>query len=423
MSVNLFWRFLEYVKKFLLEHFMMLWEKRIIEAFMERYPMSAAATGGRPLRLKAEKLFPDFEIAQPDERESFLEAAEHLEKRGLVSLVWKSRHKGEELRAIVCIAGEAIFAAAGQVSPSFRLLRAQDAARHVGQPLFDFIAENIDTFDAVRGLDEQAVIDLTCLISFIEENGNEILCTPRALSISLYTDSKRLELLLSMFNRVLSKAISPGIVVPDFSSFTRSYPETMVAGNLLFRLRDPTGTDGHRLVNEGGNVLGLPLMTVEKICSIRCLRAGKTEFKALMVENKETFYALCSPLIDIDCLVYVGGYPNGAVQKLISMLAASNFMLYHAGDLDIDGIRIFQEVARCAGKPVTPLRMDVETFNEYSHCARKLEKSMLQNMHLINESVRATLGIAELISRIQTSGLGIEQEIIDYRAALRALGA
>jgi hypothetical protein len=260
------------------------------------------------------------------------------------------------------------------------------------------------------------------LVSFVEQNGNEILCTPRALSISLYTDSKRLELLLSMFSRVWAKAIPQGIAVPDFSPLTRSYPETMVAGNLLFRLRDPTGTDGHRLVNEGGNVLGLPLMTVEKICSIRCLRAGKTEFKALMVENKETFYALSSRLIDIDCLVYVGGYPNGAVQKLISMLAASDFMLYHAGDLDIDGIRIFQEVKRCAGKPVTPLRMDVETFNEYSHCARKLAKSMLQNMHLISASVRSTPGIADLIARIQTSGLGIEQEIIDYRAALHSLG-
>jgi hypothetical protein len=401
---------------------MMLWEKRIIEVFMERYPMSAAAAGGRPLRIKVEKLFPDFENAQPEEQEAFLEAAEQLEKRGLVSLVWKARHKGEELRAIVCSGSEAIFAATGQVSPSLRMIRAKNAARHVGLPLFDFIAENIDTFDAVRGLDEQAIEDLTRLISFVEQNGNEILCTPRALSIYLYTDSKRIELLLSMFNRVLTKAIAPGIAVPDFSHLTRSYPEALVTGNLLFRLRDSTGTDGHRLVNEGGNVLGLPLMTIEKICSIRCLRAGKTEFKALTVENKETFYALCSNLTDIDCLVYVGGYPNGAVQKLISMLAISNFMLYHAGDLDIDGIRIFQEVERCAGKPVTPIRMDVETFNEYSHCARKLEKSMLQNMHLISASVRSTPGIAELIARIQTSGLGIEQEIIDYRAALRSLG-
>jgi hypothetical protein len=302
------------------------------------------------------------------------------------------------------------------------MIRAKDAAKHVGLPLFDFIAENIDTFDAVRGLEEQAIEDLTRLVTVVGQNGNEILRTPRALSISLYTDSKRIELLLSMFNRVWAKAIPQGIAVPNFSPLARSYAETLVAGNLLFRLRDPSGSDKYRLVNEGGYAIGLPLITVEKICSIRCLRAGKTEFKALMVENKETFYALCYPLTYIDCIVYVGGYPNGAVQKLIAALAASGFMLYHAGDLDIDGIRIFQEVERCAGKPVTPLRMDVETFNEYSRYARKLEKSMLQNIHLISASVRSTPGIEELIARIQTSGLGIEQEIIDYRAALRSLG-
>jgi hypothetical protein len=69
-----------------------------------------------------------------------------------------------------------------------------------------------------------------------------------------------------------------------------------------------------------------------------------------------------------------------------------------------------------------PFRMDVETFNEYSHCARKLAKSMLQNINLISESIRSIPGIAELIERIETSGLGIEQEIIDYTAALRSLG-
>jgi hypothetical protein len=219
----------------------------------------------------------------------------------------------------------------------------------------------------------------------------------------------------------LTKAVAQKIAVPDFSLLTRSYSDTMIAGKLLFRLLDQNGNDRHWLANEGGNVLGLPLMTVQKMCAIRCLKAGKTMRKALMVENKETFHALSSRLTHIDCLVYVGGYPNRAVQKLISLLAISGFMLYHAGDLDIDGIRIFQEVARYAGKPVIPLRMNVETFNEYAHCARKLGKSMLQNINLISESIRSMPGIAELIVRIETSGLGIEQEIIDYTAALHSL--
>ncbi|MDR3302858.1 MAG: DUF2220 domain-containing protein [Treponema sp.] len=399
----------------------MSWEKRIIEAFIERYAASANAKGGKPLKVKVEKLFPHFENALPDEQESFLEAAEQLEKRKLISLVWKRNRKREELLAIIYSASEAIFTSLGQVSPTFRLTRARVAAKRLRLPLFNFIADTIDTFDAVRGMDEQAIEDLMRLIAFIEQNGTELPYTTRSLSISLYTDSKRVEALLSLFNRVLTKALAENVKAPDFSFLARSFPETMIAGRLSFTSGIP---NEEGIVNQSGNILGLPLMTIRKMKGIHYLPNKNVKLfkpRALMVENKETFYALATNLTAVECLVYVGGYPNGAVRAFLSLLAAADFTLYHAGDLDIDGIRIFQDVARYAGKPVTPLRMDVATFDEYAHCGRKLEKSMLQNMHLIDPSIRSMAGIEELIARIESSGLGIEQEIIDYTEALRSL--
>jgi hypothetical protein len=39
------------------------WEKRIVDAFMAKYPGAVATGSNKVLRLKANKLFPDFESA------------------------------------------------------------------------------------------------------------------------------------------------------------------------------------------------------------------------------------------------------------------------------------------------------------------------------------------------------------------------
>jgi hypothetical protein len=137
-----------------------------------------------------------------------------------------------------------------------------------------------------------------------------------------------------------------------------------------------------------------------------------------MIENKETFFALSQALPALpgySCFLYVGGHPNRAVRALVLLLAESGFSFSHAGDLDPDGILILQELADIAKKPVQPLRMDAATFETYLECGRPLEPSALKRAALIHEKTRAIPGMAELIKRIEETGMGVEQEIIDYR--------
>jgi hypothetical protein len=100
---------------------------------------------------------------------------------------------------------------------------------------------------------------------------------------------------------------------------------------------------------------------------------------------------------------------------MIKILAYSDFAFYHAGDLDPDGILILQHIQDLARRPVTPLRMDAATFDKYQPWARSLTKPMLRQMEKIQEKTRAIPGISGLMQRIQETGLGLEQEIIDYR--------
>jgi hypothetical protein len=134
-----------------------------------------------------------------------------------------------------------------------------------------------------------------------------------------------------------------------------------------------------------------------------------------MIENKETFFALTGSLPGYSCFLYVGGHPNRAVRTLTALLAESGFCFSHAGDLDPDGILILQELAGIAGKPVQPLRMDADTFDRYLECGRKLEPTSLKRTALISEQTRSIPGMAALVKRIEETGLGVEQEIIDYR--------
>jgi hypothetical protein len=161
---------------------------------------------------------------------------------------------------------------------------------------------------------------------------------------------------------------------------------------------------------------------VEEITAIK-LVSENNEKTVLTIENKETFYALANPqkhnasekISRYDCFLYTGGYPNRAVAALIKILAASGFSFYHAGDLDPDGVLILQHVQDIAGKPVAPLRMDAATFDQYREWGRKLTKPMLRQIEKIRPETKTIPGLADLLRRIEETGLGVEQEIIDYR--------
>ncbi|MDR0761267.1 MAG: DUF2220 family protein [Treponema sp.] len=421
------------------------WEERIAGVFAERFPRSAAAenllggsgdpcsenaSGGRPFRLTAEQLFRDFETSPPDEKEAFLEAVELLEQRGLVRIRWVPRRKREALASLVFPDPAAFFALMGKASPAAVAAEARLVAAEAGHlktgdtvsappaytELFRFLAAAIKPVDAVRGIDAAAVRDMAKLTAFLADSGPGPGLTARALSIALYADSKRLESVLSLFGRLLSAAENRGVSVPDFSSLDRSFPETMLAGKLRFFFGGDVGRETKPMENAAGTIIGLPLAAITRIGKIAPLKEGGPAAppSVLMVENKETFYALAgTPGTGYDAVLYAGGHPNRAVRALVGVLAGSGFTFYHAGDLDIDGILILQELMDMAGKPVTPVRMDRKTFERYRCYGRKLEASMLRRASLIRDAVRNLAGIGELIKLIEETGLGVEQEIID----------
>jgi hypothetical protein len=58
--------------------------------------------------------------------------------------------------------------------------------------------------------------------------------------------------------------------------------------------------------------------------------------------------------------------------------------------------------------------MDAATFYKYRRHGRKLGKGVLNNIRLVSDTVRSIDGIQEVLSLIESTGIGIEQELIDY---------
>jgi hypothetical protein len=422
------------------------WEQEIPKAFIRRYfvslrrdersPRGAGkgsgegaekrsarrAEGRKTLRLRSAALFPDFTAAAPDEKESYLEAAEALEKKGLLHLSWGKRSQGEQLKTLFCPDMERLIAETGEgdlrgEAQLIRELLAQGAAALGDSPEGRDEAEEPESPDPAaflmglsesfgfreleRGLNRSGMEDLLKLLLQTRRSRRFSALSVRALSVLFFQDSKRLEYLYGLLDHF---GFSPrNLGLPE-----RSFPETLVSGKLVFEYRE-----GGVLETPQSLILGFPLESLKSFRSVRALDCAEGP-AVLVVENKESFYALArQPSAVYDCCLYCGGYPNRAAAAMIRLFAASAFRFFHAGDLDPDGLLIFQTVGDIAGQPLSPLRMDEAVFDRYLPWARPLKPSMMAQLDRLRPELAGEF--AGLIRRIRETGRGVEQEIIDYR--------
>jgi len=423
---------------------MTAWEKKIIDKFVEHYFASVPKTEDerKNLRIRRVSIFPDFDSAISDEKESFIEAAQALEQEGLVSIRWERHRIGERIYTLSCEDFEMLFqkaglefpkSEAGKIRELFQIAynriseivpKGAEAQRTQSKSeqdkklllLLKYLSCNFSQRNVGQGINLQISKDFIKLIEFLSESKNTERITVRAISTMLYNDSKYLESLLSIWKPVLSAA-EKEILLPDFSFLERSFPEALISGNFFLIFKN----ERQSIFNEDACIYGFPFETTLRMKGFGVLKKNENR-TVLTIENKETFYALGSSQKSkninspgFDTYLYTGGYPNQAVAKLIKLLAVSNFHFYHAGDLDPDGILILQKINELAGRPVKPLRMDAATFDKYLPWARTLTKPMLQQIKKIKPEIKAIPDLAALIQRIEETGMGIEQEIIDYR--------
>ncbi len=379
------------------------YEKKILSVFAESYPDSAHFAGGRNLRKgNWNRIFPEIEKSV-ENKSSFLEAAESLEKRGVVSVLWQRYRKGDRITAVILEKPAMLYSLLNKTSPEVLLAEMIEV-------LDSFETKNSFSKDIVRYIDKQ-LKDKKKLLFQSRNQFNDFLTltgltpeytaqfTIRALSVHLYNDSKYLERMLPVFDKIAKAAAE--IKISSYLDIERVYPETTVCGffDIIF-------SDDRRWLLKN-DIVTLPEKTVKKIERIDF---AVERPKMLSIENKETFYVLSSTLKEFDGYIYCGGHLNESDRFLYQLLNRTNAEMFHFGDLDPEGLLIFNEIDDVLNGRLRPFMMNEDVYARYLSSGYQLAPGALKRLdYAENEKLTS---LAEIIRENET---GVEQEIIEVK--------
>ena len=380
---------------------------RILEVFKESFPEAAHYRGGRKLRKGGwETIFPEIE-RDVDAKEGFLRAVDTLTAEGVLSVRWKRFSENDRVEALYLEDPRKLYALAETPFPGdvrktmLALLRTFTPATPAGRAVKELAEARLTAYQPLLPGSASPAEDLTDLLVLFDLNPSEAAKLPlRALSVRLFGDGKRIEA-LSKAADTLSRAVTGSSLYEDLG-LVRSYPETTVAleGTLLF----PDGCEW----DGGGRIITLPLPTAGSLTTVRFPGPDPA---VLCIENKETFYVYASssegPAARFDGFLYTGGHLNSAASAAVRILAASGAKIYHHGDLDPDGLIIFEETDAAAGG-AEPYGMDVPTYERYRPYGYPLSENRLKRLEMVTSPKLEDLKRAILIH-----GKGVEQEVID----------
>ena len=381
----------------------------ILQRFLEDYPTSAQLRGGRKLRKAGwEGALPRI-AHDPEAKEAFLIAAEELETRGVLSIRWARYRRGDRIEALYLEDPALLYELFGLPAPEQRREKALeliDAFRREQLPWMSAAERGPEGFvhaliEHLRGRIEAYIPTpceepevLTDLLSLFCADRSLIAELPlRALSIRLYGDSKRLERILPEADRLALAAA--GERMSSRYGLIRSYPQVGIRGHgeLLFG-------DGRLWSLEGEDIF----------CGLECLERlslVSVSGPVLVVENKETFMRLPLQRHGFSALIYGGGHLNHAAAVLLKLLEKSGVELAYFGDLDPEGLLIFQEAEALLSGGLTPWHMSCEEYLRYLEFGYPLPEEALVRLGRLKHG-----RFGELVSLMYSHRRGVEQEVM-----------
>ena len=377
------------------------YEKKILSIFTDSYPKSAQFRGGQKLR-KAnwEKVFPGIEKSL-EKKNMFLAAIEHLTDLKIISARWKRFREGDILEALYLENPSLLYSTLCINSPELereiqlKLLNDFNPTEEWKIQFKNYIANKLDNMDIIPVSNSSELEQILSLLSINQEHSSKI--PLRALSVQLFNNSKRLESILPKLDR-LSAAVCD-FKFSEKYKLERLFPETTISGQFNIIFKDD------RIWTVKGDIITLPAKTLAQIKNI--------EFKdknpeVLSIENKESFYTIPINTDKFSAFIYCSGHLNDA-DKMLFKILANNTKIFHAGDLDPDGLLIFGEIDSIVNEELTPFFMDVGIYEEYSRYGYLLEKQSLKRLDAVKNKK-----LFDLVSIMRDKKVGIEQEIIDY---------
>lgn len=321
-------------------------------------------------------------------REAINDALASLSADGVVEVAWVKFREGRQADRVYLNleAVEKAYDLAGIVPKSDKIALLRDILEPLADHPWPWVRKWWYEADGNLSLRKTAGLDLDRLDEY-RDLARVLLALPgpqegvpkRVLSQNLLRDSKRFEQavekrLLSIYKRYGGEEFDTDEEYLDSLGIVDHPKMVLLAGSIRFRLG---GQEVNTGVLPGG--VGLSAETVEQM-KIAAVKAPRI----ISVENLTSYYSLVHSgrVIPLgggpeerkrSLVVYTGGFPHRTLQKFFGRLAEyvsgdrrpNPPGVYHWGDMDYGGIRIFEYIKRNFFPGLKPYLMDAETYRRH----------------------------------------------------------
>lgn len=146
--------------------------------------------------------------------------------------------------------------------------------------------------------------------------------------------------------------------------------------------------------------------------TIRELKVVHSKVKRIvLIENLTSWHQWVAERSgEPEIVVYTGGFPNRTVQLLLRKLHGLA-TVYHWGDIDVGGIRIFEYIREHLIPDLVPLGMDVEHYLRYAGHGMAFNRNYARKIQAMLEDDRFVRW-HDLLRLMESRGLRIEQESV-----------
>ncbi|HEX7066282.1 MAG TPA: Wadjet anti-phage system protein JetD domain-containing protein [Bacillales bacterium] len=405
--------------------------RQLLDQLLDKYEQSKAFITGKPSNVRPQislvkSLFWSDYTDEMDFRKRLWmnEAASGLEARGIVELRWSKFRAGEQLERVYLAWGglEEAYRLAERIPKRKKLKRMQDVLLPLTRHPWDWVktwAVRVNELLAAGNTahleldDTDGYQDLVLLLQELPllEQAEPV----RLVSQRLFKDSKHLERcvqrrLLSLAKQASGEERETEEEWLDYLGLVKNPQSVLISGPLTFLTSDNAKVDTR--VFAGG--VGLSAQTVENMRELR------TDARRIVtIENLTSYHQWISRdsgRREAELVLYTGGFPHRTMQSFLRKLAMSlaadeRVEVFHWGDIDLGGIRIFEYLRDQFFPALQPMLMDVETLLRYESSAAAISPEYARNIAEALADARLARW-QPVLQTMRERGIRLEQESI-----------
>ena len=407
---------------------MQQYEKKVIHALLDTYERSLLSRGENKVTVHiafpfTKKTIPQYFDESSLAYEEIHAAMRQLEQKDYVSIVWKRGKENHIIQKILLNDRRVseVYQYAERVPKSelniLHLQKLKELEEKYQTPIaaafISWMSERIQLGKSVREFieisDTGRTEQIVRAIAAIERNKSA--CYIREFSIQQFGDTKILEGLLGVINKIMHR-FDVRYIGMDIYAILAEYGIYHTPNYVYFKGTGTlsVGSDLQSSIDLWSLHQGIGL-SGDDLDDLRFTDVSHVK-QIITIENLTTFFRWMEP---DSILIYLGGYHNSVRRKLLQMLHEQipEAVFLHFGDIDVGGFEIYEDLCEKTGIKFKRYRMGIAELKRYEKYTKRLtENDKLRLDDLMIKATHKKVEYADVLQYMKDQGIKLEQECI-----------